>query len=166
MAQESGSPYVYVSALACLGVSHLMSGRFEEAVNELEKAISFARSRKAGLESEARLLTDLADAYRLTGDLEKAGRIVKEALEVASARAARVSQCLARLVHAEIALQAADPDRAELELRKAQALIEETGARIHENRARNLAARIHQHRIRVHKQDPQHPGQHQNGSCA
>jgi adenylate cyclase len=166
MAQESGSPYVYVSALACLGVSHLMSGRFEEAANELEKAISFARSRKAGLESEARLLTNLADAYRLTGDLEKAGRIVKEALEVASARAARVSQCLARLVHAEIALQAADPDRAELELRKAQTLIEETGARIHENRARNLAARIQQHRMRVHKQDPQHTGQHQNGSCA
>jgi adenylate cyclase len=154
MAQESGSPYIHVSALACLGVSHLMSGRFEEAAGELEKAIAFARSRNAGLESEARLLTDLATAYRLTGDLEKARRTVTEAIEVATARAARVSQCLARLVHAEIALQAADPDRAELELRNAQALIEQTGARIHENRARDLAAHIQQHRLRDHNHDP------------
>jgi adenylate cyclase len=158
MAKESGSPYIHVSALACLGVSHLMSGRFEEAANELEKAISFARSRNAGLESEARLLTDLATAYRLAGDLEKAGRTVHEAIEVATARAARVSQCLARLVHAEIALQAADPDRAELELGNAQALMEQTGARIHENRARDLAAHIHQHRIRVDHPDPPRPG--------
>jgi len=154
MAEESGSPYIRVSALACLGVSHLMSGRFEEAAHELEKAIAFARSRNAGLESEARLLTDLATAYRLTGDLERAERAVTEALEVASARSARVSQCLARLVHAEIALQTADPDRAELELRNAQALMEQTGARIHENRARNLAAHIHQHRLRDHSHDP------------
>ena len=154
MAEESGSPYIRVSALACLGVSHLMSGRFEEAAHELEKAIAFARSRNAGLESEARLLTDLATAYRLTGDLERAERTVTEALEVASARSARVSQCLARLVHAEIALQAADPDRAELEMRNAQALMEQTGARIHENRARNLAAHIHQHRLRDHSHDP------------
>ena len=153
MAEESGSPYIRVSALACLGVSHLMSGRFAEAAHELEKAIAFARSRNAGLESEARLLTDLATAYRLTGDLERAERTVTEALEVASARSARVSQCLARLVHAEIALQAADPDRAELELRNAQALMEQTGARIHENRARNLAAHIHQHRLRDHSHD-------------
>ena len=158
MAQESGSPYINVSALACLGVSHLMSGRFEEAAGELEKAISFARSRNAGLESEARLLTDLATAYRLSGDLDKAGRTVNEALEVATARSARVSQCLARLVRSEIALQAADSDLAEHELRNAQALIEQTGARIYDNRARDLAAHIQQHRTGVRNQGPLPPG--------
>jgi tetratricopeptide (TPR) repeat protein len=166
MANDSGSPYVYVSALACRGVSHLISGRFDLAADDLEKALSFARWRKAGLESEARLLADLASAYRLRGDLDRAERTVTEAIEVASARAARVSQCLARLVHAEVILQAGAPDRAELELRNAQALIEETGARIYENRARDLATRIQEDRMGVRSQNLQHADLYRNGSCA
>jgi adenylate cyclase len=118
-----------------------MSGRFDAAADDVEKALSFARRRKAGLESEARLLTDLASAYRLAGDLDRAERTVTEAIEVASARAARVSECLARLVHVEVLLQANRAEPAGLELRKVRALIEETGAGIYENLARDLSAR-------------------------
>ena len=50
MATESGSPYILVNALACRGVAHLVAGRFARAVESLDKALSVARSRKAGLE--------------------------------------------------------------------------------------------------------------------
>jgi len=141
MASNSGSPYVYVNALACRGVSQLVSGRFEAAADDLEKALSFARWRKAGLESEARILADLANAYRLKGDLSRAEDTAAEAIEVASARAARVPECLARIVRADVLLRAGDSDRAEMEMRNVRALIEETGARIYEPLARDLAAR-------------------------
>lgn len=142
MAGDSGSPYVYVSALACRGVSNLISGRIEAAADDLEKALAFARWRKIGLESEARMLTELANAYRRKGDLDRAERAVTEAIEVASTRAARVSECLARLAHVEILLQAGRTSPAELELHKVRALIKETGAGIYENLARDLAGRL------------------------
>jgi adenylate cyclase len=118
-ANDSGSPYVYVSALACRGVAKLISGHIDAAADDLEKALAFARWRKVGLESEARMLT-----------------------EVASTRAARVSECLARLVHVEILSQAGRTVPAELELRQVWSLIEETGARIYENLAHDLAQRL------------------------
>lgn len=142
MAAETSSPYVRVNALACRGISHMVAGRFEAAVDDLEKALSFARQRRAGLEGEARLLADLANAHRLNRDLANAQRFALEAIEVASARAARVPQCLARIVHAEVLLGAGDTERAGLELRSAQALLEETGARLYEPLVRDLAMRL------------------------
>jgi adenylate cyclase len=142
MAADTGSPYVRVAALACRGVSHLVSQRFEAAVDDLEKALAFARSRKAGLESEARILADLANAYRLNGDLKQARRTAAEAIEVATARAARVPECLARIVHAEVLWQAGETERTVLELQKIRALMEETGARLYGPLVRDLSARI------------------------
>jgi adenylate cyclase len=142
MAADTGSPYVRVAALACRGVSHLISQRFAAAVDDLEKALAFARSRKAGLESEARILADLANAYRLNGDLEQARRTAAEAIEVATARAARVPECLARIVYAEVLWQAGETERTVLELQKVRALMEETGARLYGPLVRDLSARI------------------------
>jgi class 3 adenylate cyclase/tetratricopeptide (TPR) repeat protein len=166
MATASGSPYIYVAAMGCRGVSQIISGRYQAAVDDLEKALTFARWRKAGLESEARLLADLADAYRLKGDLRQAERTAVEAIEVATARAARVPQCLARLVHAEVLLQSGSSDRAEHELRNVRALIDETGARIYENRARDLAIRIAQDLAGVSHEGQSRAGSYHDGSCA
>jgi adenylate cyclase len=142
MAVESGSPYVRVNALACRGLSYMISGRFEAAADEFEKALSFARMRRAGLEGEARILADLANAYRLNGNLDKAGRTAVEAIDIASARAARVPECLARIVLAEVSLLTGDADRAGLELSKIRALMEVTGAKLYEPLVQDLAARI------------------------
>jgi adenylate cyclase len=142
MATDSGSPYVRVAALACRGVAHLISQRFEAAVDDLEKALAFARARKAGLEAEARMLADLANAYLLNGNLRRAGRTATEAIEVAMARAARVPECLARIVHAKALSQVGETERAGLELQKARALMEETGAKLYEPAVRELTARI------------------------
>jgi adenylate cyclase len=142
MAADSGSPYVRVNALACRGVSQLIAGRYEAAVDDLEKALSFARSRRAGLEAEARMLADLSNAHRLNGDFDKAGQIAAEAIEVACARAARVPECLARIVQAEVLLRAGDTGAAGQELPAIQALIEQTGAKLYEPLVHDLAARI------------------------
>lgn len=166
MATASGSPYIYVAAMGSRGVSQMLGGHFAAAAADLENALSFARQRKAGLESEPRLLADLAEAYRLNGDLVQAERTAIEAIEVATARAARVPQCLARLVHAEVLLDSDTPDRAERELVNVRALIEETGARIYENRARDLAVRIEDHSTHPCHEDDAHAGHCHNGSCA
>jgi class 3 adenylate cyclase/tetratricopeptide (TPR) repeat protein len=142
MAVDSDSPYERVSALACRGISHMTSGRFEAAADQLEKALSFARMKRAGLEGEARILADLADAYRLKGDLDSAGRTAAEAIAVASARAARIPECLARIVQAEVLLQAGAAERAGLELPKVRALMEETGALLYQPLVQDLAEKI------------------------
>jgi adenylate cyclase len=120
----------------------MTSGRFEAAADQLEKALSFARMKRAGLEGEARILADLADAYRLKGDLDSAGRTAAEAIAVASARAARIPECLARIVQAEVLLQAGAAERAGLELPKVRALMEETGALLYQPLVQDLAEKI------------------------
>ena len=131
MANESSSPYILVNALACLGVSHMVAGRFAAAVDSLDTALSVARMRKAGLENEARILADLANARRLNNELEAAQLVAEEAIEVAVARAARVPECLGRLVLADALRQAGRVELARSELARARSLLETTGAMLY-----------------------------------
>ena len=130
MAAKSGNPYVRVYAQACRGLAYTIVGNLGPAIEDLTGALRFARSRKAGLENEARILADLADAYRLNGEEVLALETVDEAIEVAIARRARVPECLARIVRAEILLEseAADRKTGMEELARARALMHETGA--------------------------------------
>jgi class 3 adenylate cyclase/tetratricopeptide (TPR) repeat protein len=97
-----GNPYLRVYAQACRGLSHIVAGRFTSAIEDLSDALSFARSRKAGLENEPRILADLANAYRLNGDSAAALSTVDQAIRVATERHARVPECLARIVRAKL----------------------------------------------------------------
>jgi tetratricopeptide (TPR) repeat protein len=131
LALKSGNPYLRVYAQACRGLSHITAGRLTSAIEDLSDALSFARSRKAGLENEPRILADLANAYRLNGDIESAFSTVNQAIEVATERHARLPECLARIVRADLLLRSTAADeKAEgrQELERAQALIQETGA--------------------------------------
>jgi tetratricopeptide (TPR) repeat protein len=164
MAVDSDSPYERVSALTCRGISHMTSGRFEAAAAQIEKALAFARMKRAGLEGEARILADLANAYRLKGDLDSAGRTAAEAIAVASARAARIPECLARIVQAEVLLQTGAAERAGLELAKIRALMEETGALVYQPLVQDLAEKIE-----LGPRQSRTPGptaQHKNGGAA
>jgi predicted ATPase/class 3 adenylate cyclase len=133
LAVKSGNPYLRVYAQACRGLAHTIAGNFGIAVEDLTGALRFARSRKTGLENEARILADLADAYRLNGDAATALETVDEAIEVAIARRARVPECLARIVRAEILLKSNTTDHkaAWEELGRAKGLMHETGALIY-----------------------------------
>lgn len=131
IALKSGSPYLRVYAQACRGLSHITAGRLTSAIEDLSDALSFARSRKAGLENEPRILADLANAYRLNGEVESAFSTVDQAMEVAIERHARVPECLARMVRAKLLLRSTNNDEkaeGEQELERAKALMRETGA--------------------------------------
>jgi tetratricopeptide (TPR) repeat protein len=132
LAVKSGNPYLRVYAQACRGLAHTIAGNLSTAIEDLVAALRFARSRKAGLENEARILADLADAYRLNGDAATALETVDEAIEIAIARHARVPECLARIVRAEILLESETTDQkaAREELARAKELMHETGALI------------------------------------
>jgi adenylate cyclase len=131
LAVKSGNPYLRVYAQACRGLAHIIAGRLTSAIADLSDALNFARLRKAGLENEPRILADLANAYRLNGDTAKAFATAGEAIQVASERHARIAECLARIVHADLLMRTgaseliADGRR---ELERARELIEETGA--------------------------------------
>jgi predicted ATPase/class 3 adenylate cyclase len=133
LAVKSGNPYLRVYAQACRGLAHTIAGNLSTAIEDLTGALRFARSRKAGLENEARILADLADAYRLNGDAATALETVDEAIEVAIARHARVPECLARIVRAEILLESETTDQkaAWEELARAKELMQETSAFIY-----------------------------------
>jgi adenylate cyclase len=135
LAVKSGNPYLRVYAQACRGLAHIVAGRLTSAIEDLSDALSFARSRKAGLENEPRILADLANAYRLNGDIERAITTVTQAIEIATERHARVPECLARLVHADLLMRSGTGDQQDAgrrELERAGELMRETGAVIFE----------------------------------
>jgi class 3 adenylate cyclase/tetratricopeptide (TPR) repeat protein len=131
LAVKSGNPYLRVYGQACRGLSHIVSRRLTSAIQDLSDALIFARSRKAGLENEARILADLANAYSLNGDDATALTMVDEAIKVATERHARVPECLGRIVRAELLLRSPTSDQKTegwQELERAKALVRETGA--------------------------------------
>jgi adenylate cyclase len=136
IAMKAGNPYLRVYAQACRGLSHIVAGRLTSAIEDFSDALSFARSRKAGLENEPRILADLANAHRLNGDTATALTTVDEAIKVATERHARVPECLARIVRADLLLRSATSDQkaeGRQELERARALMRETGAMLFEN---------------------------------
>lgn len=140
---KSGSPYLRVYAQACRGLSHLIASHADLAVSDLSKALAFARTRKAGLENEARMLADLASAYLMQGDVGLALSTAEEAVQVATSRHTRVAECLARIVLARALLITGETDRrvdGERELARVGELIEETGARIFERAVANISS--------------------------
>jgi adenylate cyclase len=136
LAVKSGNPYLRVYGQACRGLSHIVARRLTSAIQDLSDALSFARSRRAGLENEPRILADLANAYRLNGDDAAALATVDEAIKVATERHARIPECLARIVRADLLLRSATSDQkaeGRQELETARALMRETGAVLFEN---------------------------------
>jgi tetratricopeptide (TPR) repeat protein len=130
IAMKSGNPYLRVYAQGCRGLSHIVAGQLGSAIEDLSEGLRFARSRKAGLENEPRILADLANAYRLNGDAQIAMSTVIEAIRVATERNSRVPECLARIVHAKLLLSGTSDQKilGYGELEHARALMHETGA--------------------------------------
>lgn len=136
LATKSGNPYLRVYAQACRGLAHAIAGNLVGAIDDFTAALRLARSRKAGLENESRILADLANAYWLKGDASNARTCVEEAISIATTRHTRAPECLAYIIRAEIiastSKSANDKAAAENDLNRAALLMEETGARIYE----------------------------------
>jgi hypothetical protein len=101
-----------------------------EAIDVLEQALGVARQRR--LASEADALVHLALARLGSGDVRKARESALEAVALTSKRGAKRTEPHARLVLARVLMQsdgASARPAIEAELDRAEALIDETGAR-------------------------------------
>jgi class 3 adenylate cyclase/tetratricopeptide (TPR) repeat protein len=92
LAEVSGTPYLRVAATAVAGVASAAAGDFKAAGRQLREAIDFARSARAGLEFEARMLADLAEVLYRSGDFHPALQTANEAMMVARRRTDRVAE--------------------------------------------------------------------------
>lgn len=99
-ADQSAIPYLRSCAFVCTGSAKITAGDFGRALRVLTDGLSFARRAKAGLEYEARMLADLADAHYRSGDSPRAAAVAKEAIDVARRRTARLAECHASIVRA------------------------------------------------------------------
>jgi adenylate cyclase len=90
LAQQAQNPYLLVYAQSYKGLAHAVSGQWPHAVEHLQRAIGFARQKKAGLENEPRMLGDLATILFNAGDKDGALRIAQEGMRIARGRGARL----------------------------------------------------------------------------
>jgi class 3 adenylate cyclase/tetratricopeptide (TPR) repeat protein len=145
LADESAMPYLRVAAMACAGLAKGTAGDFTAAANDLREAIDFARQARAGLEFEARMLADLADALYRAGDLGAALKVTEEAITVARRRTDRIAECHASLVRGMILAVAdggSDDGEANRLLKHAEQLLSESGAAFYEPRLVQLRSHL------------------------
>jgi tetratricopeptide (TPR) repeat protein len=129
IAAQAGNPYWFVAASYCQGLADSTAGDFTEADGFFQRALDASRHGKAALELEARILAFQADNLMRADDPRRAGEVAAEAIGVAQRKADRLAECHASLVAAWACLSGSQPDEASILLDRANALIDETGAK-------------------------------------
>ena len=135
LATQAGNPYWFVVASYCQGLAASTAGDFKEADGFLQQALDASRRGRAGLEFEARILAFQADNLMRADDPRRAGEVAAEAIGVARRKADRLAECHASLVAAGACLTRSGSQYAEEArslLNRANALIDETGAKAYE----------------------------------
>ena len=82
LAEERGSAFFQVEAATFLGAAELAAGGLAAATSVLERALTFARSRRTALWYEPRILATLADAKLGAGDRSAARALIAEARDL------------------------------------------------------------------------------------
>jgi adenylate cyclase len=134
-ATQMANPYWSVVASFCRGVADSTAEDFMKADGFFQHALDVSRRGKAGLELEARILAFQAENLMRAGDPRRAGEVAMEAISVARRKADRLAECQASLVAAEVYLTRSGSQYAgEVRglLNRANALIDETGAKAYE----------------------------------
>ncbi|MGA2290750.1 AAA family ATPase [Bradyrhizobium sp.] len=108
MAAQSAMPYLRVRAMVCAGLAKATAGNFVAGAQDLQAAIDFGRSARAGIEYEGRMLADLAEVLYRADDLGAALEAATEAMAVALRRTDRVAELHATLVQGLILTVAGD----------------------------------------------------------
>jgi tetratricopeptide (TPR) repeat protein len=131
LADARPNPFTRAFARLQLGIAHLSRGRYEDAIERIDEAISIARKSGTGLEFEAWALAFRSAARLGAGDAAAAREDGERAVAAAEARKTRGFGLWAELALARACLAdpGADADAAARALDRAEALVEETGAR-------------------------------------
>jgi len=145
LATKAGNPYWFVVASYCQGLAASTAGEFIEADGFFQQALDASRRGKAGLEFEARMLAFRADNLMRADDPRRADEVATEAIGVARRKADRLSECHASLVAAWTCLAGAG-SRGAAEasglLDRANALIDETGAKVYDAMMLRVRAQV------------------------
>ncbi len=131
VAEARGSPFSRVEAAAFLGAAALAAGDVATATSVLETALGLARTTRAALWYEPRILATLADARLAAGDRSGARALLAEAREsVERGRGWRLGACDVALAGVRLLASEPVPDRTALEsaLESAEALAAELNA--------------------------------------
>ncbi len=126
IARRSELPYLRVYADACSGLASSLAGDHAGAIRRLTAALEFARQRRAALDYEADIMAWLAEAHRRSGAAVEAIAMARAAIAMARQRAARLAETRATIMLA--AALPGDAGEAQACLRRAEAMIEDTGA--------------------------------------
>lgn len=148
LAELSGTPYLRVAAIASAGMAKAVAGDLDGGAHHLREAIDFARSARAGLESEARMLADFADVLLRAGKFDQAVEAADEALVVARRRTDRAAELHATLLLG-LAIPASDEtyrDKLDALVGQAQNLAVISGARFFEPQLVQLQSRLERSR--------------------
>lgn len=130
IAEASGTPYVRVYAQWAQGLALSTAGEHAQAASLLRETLDYAREKKAGLENEARLLSDLSSARLAIDMAPRAYELAQEAVAVAQKRNARAEECRARISKAAAARALGRMDEYDADRAEAARLMDETGARL------------------------------------
>ncbi|WP_315716691.1 MULTISPECIES: AAA family ATPase [unclassified Bradyrhizobium] len=134
IAEASGMPYIRVQALAGAGLARAAAGDFTHAAYDLREAIEYSRRARAGLEFEARMMSDLADVLYRAGDLRSALDVAEEASVIARRRTDRIGELHAVLLRCLISSSDSDfrnDAEAVGSLLDAERLLEVSGAEVY-----------------------------------
>jgi class 3 adenylate cyclase len=134
-AHQAANPYWFVVASFCQGLAASTAADFMEADGFFQQALDASRRGRAALEFEARMLAFQADNLMRAGEPQRAGEVAAEAIGVARRKADRLAECHASLVAASACLTRSgsqDAEEARGLLNRANALIDETGAKAYE----------------------------------
>jgi class 3 adenylate cyclase/tetratricopeptide (TPR) repeat protein len=120
LAEERGSPFSRVEAATFLAAAELDAGHVVRAATMLEVALGLARTRRAALWYEPRILATLADARRTAGDRSGARALLADArAAVALGRGWRLGACDVELACVRLFASEAIPDHASAQAARA-----------------------------------------------
>jgi class 3 adenylate cyclase/tetratricopeptide (TPR) repeat protein len=131
LAEGAGDPFVVRIAHELAGLTHATLGRWDEAIAHLELGRELARERGMKVWNQPMLLAALADAYRAVGRLADARATAEAGVDAGRRDGLRPGECRAQLALARVLIAegAADTAAIDAALRRAEALVEQTGAR-------------------------------------
>jgi class 3 adenylate cyclase/tetratricopeptide (TPR) repeat protein len=130
-AETLDSPLSRIYARYALGLCLSDRGETGEAIELLEQALAESTERQIGLERNSRVVAELATAWRMAGEIEKAETAARKAEASVIRTGSRIDEPTACLALAAVLLSRRDPkawQEAAATLDRAEAVARETGA--------------------------------------